>query len=277
MIELETPQRKASELPAEIASRRSGRGAFRRRSATRVLVISGFILLTVWGLRYAGEAGEVFRSAAENGQSRPWGHVLDPWFIAKTCPQALMSLLAAVVGFYLFLRLKSVRPLERLILETLSQPATDGKSRPSQSWTWIALGLATVAAALAILEWIEPCYFVQDDNFAGGLPAILHGCRSIFQGEFPDFDPCQLMGVPSAAARCSTRPRSFPMLSPAGGWGTSTTRWMSLRQCTCWRATWRRMQRPGPLACGRPWPTCWGFPSCSAVIFCSWGADGYLS
>ena len=52
MIELETPERKASELPADMAGRRSGRGAFRRRSATRVLVIGGFILLTVWGLRY---------------------------------------------------------------------------------------------------------------------------------------------------------------------------------------------------------------------------------
>ena len=51
---------------------------------------------------------------------------------------------------------------------------------------------------MAILESIEPCYFVQDDNFANVLPAILQGCRSIFHGEFPDFDPCQLMGMPSA-------------------------------------------------------------------------------
>lgn len=198
MLELETPEQEVSPLPADIAGRRSGRGAFRRRSATRILIISGFILVTVWGLRYAGKVGDVFRTAAESGQSRPWRQVLDPWFIATTCPQALMFLLAAVVGFYLFLRRESARPLERSILEALSKPATDERSRPSQSWTWIALGLATVVAALAMLEWIEPCYFVQDDNFAGVLPAILQGCRSLFHGEFPGFDPCQLMGMPGA-------------------------------------------------------------------------------
>ena len=163
-----------------------GGPAFRRRSTARVLAISGFILLTVWGLRYLGEASDVFRIAAEDGQGQPWGHVLDPWFIAKTCPQALLLLLAAVVGFCLVLRWKSVRPLERLILETLGEPATDGaKAGPARSWPWIVLGLATVAAALAILEWIEPCYFVQDDNFANVLPAVLHGCRSTFPGRVP--------------------------------------------------------------------------------------------
>ena len=57
-----------------------------------------------------------------------------------------------------------------------------------------------MAIALAMLERIEPCYFVQDDNFSGVLPAVLHGCRALFQGEFPDFDPCQFMGVPSAGS-----------------------------------------------------------------------------
>ena len=196
MIAIETPERKGSELPTDIDSRRHGRRIFHRRSAARVLLIGGFILLTIWGLRYAGEAGEVFRVAVEDGQSQPWERVLDPWFIAKTCPQALLFLLTTVVVFLLFLRLKSVRPLERLILETLGEPTTDRKNTPSRSWTWIVLGLATVAAALAILEWIEPCYFVQDDNFAGVLPVILQDCRSIFHGEFPSFDPCQLMGMP---------------------------------------------------------------------------------
>jgi hypothetical protein len=230
MIELEGPRRGASELPAHLVSPCAGSVAFRRRSAARVLVISGFILLTVWGLRYAEAAGAAYRIAAENGSSGPWRGLLDPYFIAKTCPQALMSLLAAVAGFSMFLRWKPVRPLERLLLETFNKPnpsggpdsqpadrkrrqtscrgqanlpdkpATDGEIHPAQSWTWIVLGLATIAAALVILEWIEPCYFVQDDNFAGVLPAVLHGCRSLFQGEFPDFDPCQLMGVPGGGA-----------------------------------------------------------------------------
>ncbi len=197
MIELETPAPNASDLPADGACRRCGGRGFRRRSATRVLVITGCILMTVWGLRWVGGASTAFQVAAEDGQSHPWLHVLDPWFIAKSCPRALASLLAAVVGFYLCLRWKSVRPLERLIVKAFSRPVADEKGRPPHSWTWIAAGLATIAAALAILEWIEPCYFVQDDNFAASLPVALHDCRSLFQGEFPGFDPCQLMGMPS--------------------------------------------------------------------------------
>ena len=198
MIELETPERKDSESTADKTGRRFRRATFRRRSAVQVLAISGFILLTVWGLRYAGEAGTVFRLAAEGGQSRPWGRVFDPWFIARACPHALTLLLTAIVGFFLFLRWNVLRPVERLFLHVLGQREAYGNRRPLRPWTWIALGMATVAAALAILEWIEPCYFVQDDNFANVLPAILQGCRSIFHGEFPDFDPCQLMGMPSA-------------------------------------------------------------------------------
>jgi hypothetical protein len=211
MLELENPESKASKAPAGRTGRRAGRGAFRRRSAARVLVIGGFILSAVWGIRYAGEAGRAFHVAAEEGGpdvlmgGRPWGQVLDPCFIAKTCPQALMLLLAAVVGFYLLLRWKPVRPAERLILDVLGGPATAGTSRraPSthgrRSWPWIAAGLATVTAALAMLEWIEPFYFVQDDAFSGVLPHLVRGCRSIVSGEFPGLDPCQLMGVPSGA------------------------------------------------------------------------------
>ena len=87
MMELEASERNDPGPTAE----ESGRRTFRRRSATRVLTISGFILLTVWGLRYAEEAGEVFRIAAADHLGRPWGRVLDPWFVAKTCPHALAA------------------------------------------------------------------------------------------------------------------------------------------------------------------------------------------
>ncbi len=224
MIELETPPGKASQ-PITSAERPPRPAAFRRRSAIRVLVIGGFIALTVWAVRYAGEVGDALRAAAEGGQGKPWGRVLDPWFIAKACPHALLLLLTGVVGFFLLLRWKPLRPLERSILQSLGicaetcghssagrdslsvQTVLDGpespschSNRPSRSWTWIVLGLATVAAALAILEWIEPCYFVQDDNFSGVLPVVLRGCGLIFQGEFPDFDPCQLMGIPCGSS-----------------------------------------------------------------------------
>ena len=84
MIELEAPDRKTPRPAIGRTSRPSGRGAFRRRSATHVLLISGFVLFTVWGLRYLGEASEVFHFAAEGGRGQPWDQVLDPLFIAKT-------------------------------------------------------------------------------------------------------------------------------------------------------------------------------------------------
>lgn len=232
MIEYETPDRDVSKSTAGRTGRCSGRGAFRRRSATRVLVISGFILLTVWALRYAAATGQAFCIAAENGQGQPWGQVLDPRFIVDACPQALLLLLTAVVGFCLFLRRKSVRPVERLLLDALGGPGTrcgagvspalgnrtrgrvpggtmDDTIRPVRSWTWIALGLATVAVALAMLEWIEPFYFVQDDNFANGLPQTVLGFRSIIRGEFPGLNPCQLMGVPGAGDGSFFYPPNF--------------------------------------------------------------------
>ena len=51
---------------------------------------------------------------------------------------------------------------------------------------------------MAILEFIQPYYFVQDDNFANVLPGVLQGCRSMVNGEFPDFDPSQYLGMPNA-------------------------------------------------------------------------------
>jgi hypothetical protein len=173
------------------------RRPFQRRSPSRILVICGFMVITVWGLRYAGAVGDLCRAASENGQSRLWGQIFAPSLIAGACPRALLLLLATVTGFLLYLRRNSLRSVERLILETVGQPSPDVEAgrRPARSWGWIVLGLATVAAALGILEAIEPCYFVQDDNFAGVLPAILQGCRSLFHGEFPNFDPCQLMGT----------------------------------------------------------------------------------
>ena len=84
-----------------------------------------------------------------------------------------MFLLAAVVGFYLLLRWKSVRPLERLILEALSGPS-DGREKPAFAVVDVdCLGVGDRHRGMAILEWIEPFYFVQDDNFAERAAAIL--------------------------------------------------------------------------------------------------------
>ncbi len=175
----------------------------------RVLVISGFIATIVWCIQYAEMAGDLARSFRDSGQHAPLAQLVDPFLIAKAFPVGLTTVLAIVVGFFALLRLKAAVLIEGRVLRALGgvgwtsesvQTSRDGLGGPSYvgSWTWIAAGLAVVAAALAILEWMQPYYFVQDDNFANVLPGVLQGCRSMCQGEFPDFDPCQYLGMPNA-------------------------------------------------------------------------------
>jgi hypothetical protein len=59
-------------------------------------------------------------------------------------------------------------------------------------------GLAFVGAAFAYLEITQPYYFTQDDNFCETLPVHLQACRSFFSGEFPEWNPYQLLGAPTA-------------------------------------------------------------------------------
>ena len=183
-----------------------------------------------------------FASRRKTPDAPPWGQVLDPCFIAKACPRALLCLLAAVVGFYLFLRLKAARPLERLILRD-AQRAGDGREKAGPrgrgrglSWDW-----RPSPRHWPFWNGSSPATSFKTTTLSDVLPAILQGCRSIFQGEFPDFDPCQLMGTPNAGIVPLTRRPSFPMPSHVGGWETSTTRSMSSRRCTFWRASWRRI------------------------------------
>jgi hypothetical protein len=180
----------------------------------RVLVISGCIAATVWIVNYAGMAGDVVRSLRDSGQRAPISRLIDPLLFAKAFPVGLATVLTAVVGFFALLRLKAARPIERSILRAIGLGAASREQGRSQrslasspdltrktsglNLRWIALGLALVAASLAILERIQACYFVQDDNFANVLPGVLQGCRSMCRGDFPDFDPCQYLGMPNA-------------------------------------------------------------------------------
>ena len=209
MIALQSSAEADSKPTALRARPSDGWGPFRRRSMTRVLVVAGFIVTVVWSIQYAGAAGEVARTYRDNSQHVRLIQLLDPLLIAKACPVGLASVLTMVVGFFALLRLKAAATIERGVLRALGpavwtsksvQTSPDGLGGPSYigSWTWIALGLAVVATALAILELIQPYYFVQDDNFANVLPGVLQGCRSMVNGEFPDFDPCQYLGMPNA-------------------------------------------------------------------------------
>jgi hypothetical protein len=61
------------------------------------------------------------------------------------------------------------------------------------------LGFSVLLAAFGALEWMHPGFFAQDDNYSQFIPVILDGCRSAFDGRFPDFDPNVLLGMPQAS------------------------------------------------------------------------------
>lgn len=62
---------------------------------------------------------------------------------------------------------------------------------------WPLAGCIAVLTALLLLEKAYPYYFTQDDNLAQNLPCILQGCRSLFAGVFPTWNPHQFLGSPS--------------------------------------------------------------------------------
>ena len=64
----------------------------------------------------------------------------------------------------------------------------------SRFWNWA--GIIFLGGMLAFLEIREPYYFTQSDNLFECLPRILAGCRDIWLGEFPEYDPYIQLGGP---------------------------------------------------------------------------------
>ncbi len=64
---------------------------------------------------------------------------------------------------------------------------------------WNLAGWLFLIGAFIGLECLEPYYFTQDDALVGELPGILLGCRSLWEGTFPDWNPYVFMGAPLAA------------------------------------------------------------------------------
>lgn len=77
---------------------------------------------------------------------------------------------------------------------SLSHPQAGARSR-----AWLLTGFAVVLASAGYLQWREPYYFTQDDNYCQALPVMLQGCRSMFSGVFPEWNPYQFAGMPVAS------------------------------------------------------------------------------
>ena len=123
-------------------------------------------------------------------------------YLCGAAPARLLILLWLVVGAVALLRMPYFRSAERRFLDGLAagESATHGGCPPAAgSWRWLAFGAVVFVAAILIVEINQPYYFTQDDVFSAGLPATLFGCRNVFCGEFPEWNPYQLMGSPMAS------------------------------------------------------------------------------
>src|SRR5437762_12566947 len=75
--------------------------------------------------------------------------------------------------------------------------AQTGMSVPPSQW-WNLVGWLCLIGGFIGLQFVEPYYFTQDDALLGELPGILLGCRSLWEGTFPDWNPYVFMGSPLA-------------------------------------------------------------------------------
>jgi hypothetical protein len=74
----------------------------------------------------------------------------------------------------------------------------ESSSEPARTLAWWLAGALFLAASFAYLEIAHPYYFAQDDALVAELPGMIEGCRSVWSGVWPDYDPYRLMGGPLA-------------------------------------------------------------------------------
>jgi hypothetical protein len=116
-----------------------------------------------------------------------WGLGMTPWLVGL----ALACLL-------LFAARRLSPSLDQACENLLSglSPRPEGGAA-ERTWAWG--GFLFLLAAFAGLEALQPYYFTQDDVLVTELPGILLGCRELWSGHFPDFNPYTLMGTPLAS------------------------------------------------------------------------------
>ena len=76
-------------------------------------------------------------------------------------------------------------------------PPADSVDRSWEKWLWPGLMAAVFVLAMVIVEHNQPYHFTQDDALVGIQPAVLYGCRTLFAGTLPEWNPYQHMGIPS--------------------------------------------------------------------------------
>ncbi len=88
--------------------------------------------------------------------------------------------------------------------EETPQPASR-----AELWAWAAVALVLTVIGFACLELKSPMFFSHDDNFLGLGPAVMYGCRALFSGVIPAWNPFQGGGEP--IAECGTPITYLPL------------------------------------------------------------------
>ncbi len=122
-------------------------------------------------------------------------------FFKATFPGTLFCVLGGIMAFVLLLRIAPLGAVERCFLNGFANDAPPSSATAVvaswEKWLWPSIALAVFALAMVILEVNQPFHFTQDDGLATNMPYLLQGLRSVFSGVLPEWNPYQLMGIPS--------------------------------------------------------------------------------
>ncbi len=124
---------------------------------------------------------------------RPFWHIAAAAILLMLYYRNGAAVLAAalLIALHFIFRAFRDRPwLSRILGNT----PTDNETANEESIFWLLSGFAVMAVAIGMLECRQPYYFTQDDNQNGLLPVLVDGCRSLFSGVFPNYNPHQFMG-----------------------------------------------------------------------------------
>src|ERR1019366_3556681 len=120
-------------------------------------------------------------------------------FVIYYCTRTAPGLLA-VLFLVAMVAVGMREPFRSRVQAMLGVTETPGPTACIPSWDrgWNVAGWLGLIGGFIGLEVMQPYYFTQDDALVGELPGILLGCRSLWQGTFPDWNPYVFLGAPLA-------------------------------------------------------------------------------
>ena len=127
----------------------------------------------------------------------PGTEVFLKYYAARTAP-GMATLLILTLATAIGMREPFRKWFQSILVFDDQQRETHLRSVAKLDWSWNAVGWLFLIGGFVGLEIMQPYYFTQDDALLGELPGILLGCRSLWEGTFPDWNPYVFMGSPLA-------------------------------------------------------------------------------